>query len=73
MPCLLLASNQAADSLSRHPVMKPEPEKTELMDRQIPKQTLDRSGGPALMVIDTEVITQLQENDWGCRNMKNEL
>ena len=71
---MFLGTNQAADSLSRHSMGQPEPEKIELLQREIPKQTSERSGGPVLMVIkygiDTEMVKKWQENNWPSRKMK---
>ena len=56
------------------PVGESEPKKTELLEREIPKQTLYTLGGPVLMVIeddiDTKVIKKLQENDLACSETK---
>ena len=61
-------SNQAADSLSRHPVVEPEPEKTKLLERNS-KTTPDRWGGPVLIVIkdgkDSEVARKYRKmKEW---------
>ena len=55
------ASNQAAGNLSfKTPsVGEPEPEKTELLEREIPKQILDRSGGPVFMFIKDGIDTEM--------------
>ena len=53
------ASNQGADNLSRHSVGECESEKTDLLEREMPKQTSDRSGGPVLVVVEDHIDTEV--------------